>query len=158
MRAIHPYTPLNEVEKAVYQLLEEGDSNAWMQFTEVFWTAIRHRMRELLGSEGAIAFYRFEAATAHIYNITQDAIWFRKLRRKPMKLKPMTDHERAVIEKLKQGQDATWVQFLDAFGSPLYQRLHELTGGDEEKTQDYVSEIFVLVVQAMRKVKLDDVQ
>lgn len=53
----------------------------------------------------------------------------------------MTEQEKAAIERLKQGHEASWNQLMEAFALPLYSRLLELTG-DKEKAEDYMQETF----------------
>lgn len=64
----------------------------------------------------------------------------------------MTEQEKAAIERLKQQNDEAWSQLIEALAPPLYNRLLELTG-DKEKAEDYMQEIFFLIVRAIDKIK-----
>jgi len=64
----------------------------------------------------------------------------------------MTEQEKAALERLKQGHNEAWSQLIEALVPPLHRRLLELTG-DEEKTQDYLNETLLLVVQAIGKIR-----
>jgi DNA-directed RNA polymerase specialized sigma24 family protein len=64
----------------------------------------------------------------------------------------LSQAELEAIEKLKQGYEPAWTQFIDALAPPLQRRLLKFTGGDQEKAEDYMSEIFTLIVQAIGKV------
>ena len=68
-------------------------------------------------------------------------------------LRPLSPAERAAIEKLKQGYEPAWHQFIEAIGEPLHRRLVEFSGGDQEKAEDYLSEIFLLLVRGISKMK-----
>lgn len=64
----------------------------------------------------------------------------------------MTEQEKAAIERLKQQHDEAWNQLIEVLAPPLYNRLLELAG-DKEKAEDYMQEIFFLIVRAIGKIK-----
>lgn len=64
----------------------------------------------------------------------------------------MTEQEKAAIERLKQHHDETWIQLIDALGPPLYNKLMQMTG-DKEKASDYLNDFFLIIVQAIGKMK-----
>lgn len=64
----------------------------------------------------------------------------------------MSEQEKAAIELLKQHHDVTWNQLIEALAPPLHRRLLEMTG-DKEKADDYMCEIFLLMVRAVGKIK-----
>lgn len=64
----------------------------------------------------------------------------------------MSEQEKAAIELLKQGHEEAWHQFVEALGPTLHRRLLELTG-DADKANDYMGEIFLLIVRSIGKIR-----
>lgn len=61
----------------------------------------------------------------------------------------ITEQEQVAIEQLKQAYDVAWHQFVETFVPLLQPKLLKFTDGDNDKVQDYLSEIFWLIVQAL---------
>ena len=56
------------------------------------------------------------------------------------------------LERLMQGDEPTWKLFLDTLNEPLLRRLTKFANGDKALAEDYVSEIWVMIVQAIGKI------
>ena len=147
-----------KLEDAIALLNSENftrDFASWRQFTKALFPPLKRRMMELSGNK-----QQGYVDARQIYSITDKAIkgnvdWLHDFL---LQLDPMhttAEQEQAAIEHLKPGYDPAWFQLIEALTPPVYRKLHQVTGGDEEKILNYVGEIFALVVRAFDKVEVD---
>lgn len=58
----------------------------------------------------------------------------------------------ATLDRLVQQDEPTWKLFLDELNPPLMRGMLEVANGDQTKVEDYVSNMWVLIAQAIKRV------
>lgn len=67
----------------------------------------------------------------------------------------MTEHEKQVLQRLKQGDEPVWIAFMNA-AQPRLEQIFRHFVNDEEKVQDMLGTTLVTIVSAIGKIPLED--
>ena len=145
-------TKLEDIPKIVDRLKLE-DFPLWPQFMKAILRPLKRTMAELTGysEQGYYLAKSICWVVSKAIKGEMDSVSSFLLQIDPMD--KTTEQERAATAHLKQIYDPAWYQIIEVLTPPLYRKLHQVIGSDNEKIVDYTNEVLTLVMQAIEKVE-----
>lgn len=143
---------LEDIPKIIDRLKLE-DFPLWPQFMKDILRPLKRTMAELTGDPDQ-GYYLAKSmcwVVAKAIKGEMDSVTSFLLEIDP--IDKTAGQERAAIEHLQQMYDPAWYQLIEVLTPPLYSKLHQVIGSDDEKIVDYTNEVLTLVIQAIEKVK-----
>lgn len=142
---------LEDIPKIVDRLKLE-DFPLWPQFMKAILRPLKRTMAELTGDpdQGYHIAKSICWVVAKAIKGEMDSVATFLLQIDPMD--KTAEQERTATERLKQIYDPAWYPVIEVLTPPLYRKLYQVIGSDDEKIVDYTNEVLTLVIQAIEKV------